>query len=205
MFSSLAEDIEDFAAEYNGDVEFVRLAVTPEQARLYGLPSAPPKATDNRRFDGDETWPRFEAIEFELMPTAALGKPPLLEREPSLPRPPGARDIARRPSPRLSVEAKSPTGAAGIASSRGVLTTSFLTQTAVADVFVQWTFENAQFSDGGALTGFDFDATIGAVTDWSVALPSRLAIPRNHEIKFQTCFTIGASEERLKRHERIES
>ena len=56
---------------------------------------------------------------------------------------------------------------------------SFLTQTAVADVFVQWTFENAQFSDGGALTGFDFDATIGAVTDWSVALPGRLAIPRN--------------------------
>jgi hypothetical protein len=86
-----------------------------------------------------------------------------------------------------------------------VAITSFLTQTAVADVFVQWTFENAQFSDGGALTGFDFDATIGAVTDWSVALPGRLAIPRNHEIKFQTCFTIGASEERLKRHERIES
>jgi hypothetical protein len=40
---------------------------------------------------------------------------------------------------------------------------SFLTQTAVADVIVQWTFENAQFGDGGALTGFDFDATIGAV------------------------------------------
>ena len=75
----------------------------------------------------------------------------------------------------------------------------------IADVFVQWTFENAQFSEGGALTGFDFDATIGAVTDWSVAFPGRLAIPRNHEIKFQTCFTIGASEERLKRHERIES
>ena len=80
-----------------------------------------------------------------LAPSVTAGAP--------LPRPPGARDIARRPSPRLSVEAKSPTGAAGIASSRGVLTTSFLTQTAVADVFVQWTFENAQFSDGGALTG----------------------------------------------------
>ena len=59
---------------------------------------------------------------------------------------------------------------------------SFLTQTAVADVFVQWTFENVQFSDGGALTGFDFDSTIGAVTDWSVELPGRHAIPRNHEI-----------------------
>ena len=54
---------------------------------------------------------------------------------------------------------------------------SFLTQTAVADVFAQWTFENAGFNDGEALTGFDFDATIGAVTDWSVALPGRLAIP----------------------------
>jgi hypothetical protein len=56
VFSCLDEDIEAFAASYGGDVEFVRIAVTPEQARLYGLPSAPPKATDNRRFDGDETW-----------------------------------------------------------------------------------------------------------------------------------------------------
>jgi hypothetical protein len=56
VFGSLAEDIEDFADEYDGDVEFVRLAVTPDQARQYDLPSAPPKATDNRRFDGDETW-----------------------------------------------------------------------------------------------------------------------------------------------------
>ena len=36
--------------------------MTPEQARLYGLPSAPPKATDNRRFDGDETW-QCEALD----------------------------------------------------------------------------------------------------------------------------------------------
>jgi hypothetical protein len=43
-------DIEDFAEEYDGDVEFVRVAVTPAQARLHNLPSAPPKATDNRRF-----------------------------------------------------------------------------------------------------------------------------------------------------------
>ena len=42
---------------------------------------------------------------------------------------------------------------------------SFLTQTAVAEVYLWWTFENAEFSDGGALTGFDLDATIGAVTD----------------------------------------
>lgn len=62
VFSSLAEDIEAFAAEYGGDVEFVRVAVTPEQAALYNLPSAPPKPTDNRRFDGDETW-QAEALD----------------------------------------------------------------------------------------------------------------------------------------------
>jgi hypothetical protein len=40
---------------YGGDVEFVRLAVTPDQAKQYQLQSAPPKATDRRRFDGQET------------------------------------------------------------------------------------------------------------------------------------------------------
>ena len=62
VFSSLAEDIEKFAADYGGDVEFVRVAVTPEQARQYNLPSAPPKATDRRSFDGDETW-QCEALD----------------------------------------------------------------------------------------------------------------------------------------------
>jgi hypothetical protein len=62
VFSSLAEDIEGFAREYGADVEFVRLAVTPKQARLYNLPSAPRKATDKRRFDGDETW-QCEALD----------------------------------------------------------------------------------------------------------------------------------------------
>ena len=42
VFSSLAEDIEEFAADYGGDVEFVRVAVTPGPARQYNLPSAPP-------------------------------------------------------------------------------------------------------------------------------------------------------------------
>lgn len=62
VFSSLAEDIEAFAADYGATVEFVRLAVTPEQAALYGLPSAPPKPTDRRRFDGQETW-QAEALD----------------------------------------------------------------------------------------------------------------------------------------------
>jgi hypothetical protein len=62
VFSSLAEDIEAFAADYGAIVEFVRLAVTPEQAALYALPSAPPKPTDRRRFDGAETW-QAEALD----------------------------------------------------------------------------------------------------------------------------------------------
>jgi hypothetical protein len=62
VFSSLAEDIEEFAAAYGGDVEFVRVAVTPEQARQYNLPSAPLKTTDRRRFDGEETW-QCEALD----------------------------------------------------------------------------------------------------------------------------------------------
>lgn len=51
-----------FARHYGGDIEFVRLAVTPEQARQYHLPSAPPKATDRRSFDGTETW-QLEALD----------------------------------------------------------------------------------------------------------------------------------------------
>lgn len=57
IFSSLAEDVGAFAAAYGaGGLEFVRLAVTPEQARRLDLPSAPPKVTDRRKFDGNRTW-----------------------------------------------------------------------------------------------------------------------------------------------------
>ncbi|MGH8607034.1 MAG: hypothetical protein ACREX9_06335, partial [Gammaproteobacteria bacterium] len=52
MFGSLDEDVKAFADHYGGEVEFTRLAVTPEQVREYNLPTAPPKATDNRSFDG---------------------------------------------------------------------------------------------------------------------------------------------------------
>lgn len=51
IFSSLAEDI----YALGGHAEFVRLAVTPEQRDEYRLPTAPPKATDNRRFDDRST------------------------------------------------------------------------------------------------------------------------------------------------------
>jgi hypothetical protein len=61
-FSSLAADITAFAEHYGGDVEFVRLAVTLEQAKRFGLPSAPPKASDRRSFTGDETY-QAEALD----------------------------------------------------------------------------------------------------------------------------------------------
>jgi hypothetical protein len=50
------------AQHYGGDIEFLRLAVTPAQARQYRLPSAPPKETDRRRFEGNETW-QIEALD----------------------------------------------------------------------------------------------------------------------------------------------
>ena len=55
MFSSLAEDIGAFMNGGRAELEFVRLAVTPEQVVEYGLPTVPPKATDNRRFEGETT------------------------------------------------------------------------------------------------------------------------------------------------------
>jgi hypothetical protein len=60
-FSALDEDVVAFAQNYGGDIGFVRLAVTPEQARRYGLPSAPSKATDRPSFEGQETW-QLEAL-----------------------------------------------------------------------------------------------------------------------------------------------
>ena len=62
VFSHLAEDVAAFAAAYQGDVEFVRLAVTLEQAHVLALELAPPKATDRRAFAGDETY-QAEAID----------------------------------------------------------------------------------------------------------------------------------------------
>ena len=52
VFYSLAEDVEEFADAYGGEVEFTRLAVTPDQIESMGLPTTPPKRTDNRSFSG---------------------------------------------------------------------------------------------------------------------------------------------------------
>jgi hypothetical protein len=52
MFGSLDEDVTAFCDYYGGDIEFIRLAVTPEQVEEHQHPTAPPKATDNRSFSG---------------------------------------------------------------------------------------------------------------------------------------------------------
>jgi hypothetical protein len=44
MLTVLVEDIGALAAAYGGEVEFVQVAITPQQARERNLPSAPPKA-----------------------------------------------------------------------------------------------------------------------------------------------------------------
>ena len=52
MFGSLGEDVQAFADYYGGEVEFVRLAVTPAQVAKHDLPTAPAKITDRRAFTG---------------------------------------------------------------------------------------------------------------------------------------------------------
>lgn len=53
MFTALLEDLEAFLWHYGGDVQMVRLAVTPEQIADYNLESSPVNENDNREFDGD--------------------------------------------------------------------------------------------------------------------------------------------------------
>jgi len=57
LFTSMAEDVQAIARDLdlNRDIKFSRLVVTPEQITLYSLPTAPPKPTDQRSFDGDTT------------------------------------------------------------------------------------------------------------------------------------------------------
>jgi hypothetical protein len=52
MFLAFLEDVEAFTRELGGEAIFTRLAVTPEQIAEFNLPTAPPKATDNRAFTG---------------------------------------------------------------------------------------------------------------------------------------------------------
>jgi hypothetical protein len=53
LFLALAEDVQAFANELGGDVEFTRLAVTPDQIGSLRLVTAPSKETDRRAFNGE--------------------------------------------------------------------------------------------------------------------------------------------------------
>ena len=48
IFLAFLEDVEAFARDLGGRATFTRLAVTPQQITRYRLPTAPPKANDNR-------------------------------------------------------------------------------------------------------------------------------------------------------------
>jgi hypothetical protein len=53
VFLAFLEDVEAFTRELGGNAMFTRLAVTPRQIERYRLPTAPPKHTDNRAFNGE--------------------------------------------------------------------------------------------------------------------------------------------------------
>jgi hypothetical protein len=54
LFLALAEDVSAFAQELGApQINFTRLAVTPEQIEQLGLETAPPKVTDRRAFHGE--------------------------------------------------------------------------------------------------------------------------------------------------------
>jgi hypothetical protein len=67
VYNSLAEDINAFGKEMRADVEFSRIAVLPTHIDLFGLPTAPPKATDNRAFEGD-------TVQAEALPPDTLAR-----------------------------------------------------------------------------------------------------------------------------------
>ena len=60
MCSSLDEDLSAFVEVYGGQINVTRLAVVPFQIAMMDLPTAPPKRTDNRSFEGRTT--QAEAI-----------------------------------------------------------------------------------------------------------------------------------------------
>lgn len=71
LFEAAQEDVSAFVAGMAGVVpEFVRVAVTPAQIAVYGLPGSPPKRTDRRGVwqDGDET------VQAEALPPDVLAE-----------------------------------------------------------------------------------------------------------------------------------
>lgn len=67
MYKSLDEDISAFCEYFGGDVEFIRLAVTPKHVEKYNLPTAPSKETDKRSFSGLTT--QAEALDPRTLAT----------------------------------------------------------------------------------------------------------------------------------------
>jgi hypothetical protein len=65
LFNALAEDVRAFVGRGH-DIRFTRLAVTPEQIAELGLPTALPKPTDRRTFNGEVT-AQAEAIAPDLL------------------------------------------------------------------------------------------------------------------------------------------
>lgn len=68
LFSALAEDVSAMVQSLGGPFpNFTRLAVTRAQAEALGLPTAPPKPTDNRAFQG-------ETVQAEAIPPDVLSQ-----------------------------------------------------------------------------------------------------------------------------------
>jgi hypothetical protein len=66
LFSALAEDVSAMVLGLGGgDPKFTRLAVTRAQVSHLGLPTAPPKSTDRRSFDGETA--QAEAIPPDIL------------------------------------------------------------------------------------------------------------------------------------------
>ncbi len=65
IYGSLDEDVKAFMVGSDTNIEFTRLAVTPEHIEQYNLPTAPPKATDKRSFEG-------QTVQAEALPPDIL-------------------------------------------------------------------------------------------------------------------------------------
>lgn len=65
IFDSIQADVEAFVGD-DQDLQFKRIALTPEQVVIYGLPTAPPKATD-KRGDGMTETCQAEALPPDIL------------------------------------------------------------------------------------------------------------------------------------------
>jgi hypothetical protein len=69
LFESVGEDVGAMVAEFDGDIDFRRIAVTPEQIDRYQLPTAPPKKNDVR-----SAWTGGGTVQAEALPPDVLGE-----------------------------------------------------------------------------------------------------------------------------------